>query len=412
MSSPLPSPPPYKRPIGDPEHAPSPTEVATSPAAVKSNDGEHNPQACAIAAVVQRHLPAVLADLRTDHVKRTLEVAREPCIFCGRVEKHLPGCMFQDNKADARCVAELMHRCLPDLLAEQLPALDHVAEEKDLTHTVGEVRSSAENALRSKSQDSKHDPRSRAIFKLIQLHMPAVLAETLPAALERTLPGVLRKVLPEMLPDILPTILRDILPSILPDLLALPTSFTSSYDSSSFDDSPSPPAHGLSNEYNLRPRDLTDLGAALLPHLLTHLQPQLAKMHARSMARGVHYWQKTAFFDLEETAEGYKGELSRLRDDGVEELRAEAKLAVDGVKEEAESVAQDVEDEVCEGVKEEIRRKGDKAVRDVKRAIQAAMEEVEQRGGHKAWHRGWRKVGKGGYRGIGHGRCAAAYNHP
>lgn len=359
-------------------------------------------QARAIAAVVQRHLPAVLADLRTQHTQHTLEERLGPCIFCGCVEKHVPGCMFQDNESDAKCVADLMARCLPELLLGELPtALRHTIRKHHWKQTAGGVRQVPENEQKSNPRDSAHDPRSRAIFRVMQLHTPAVLADALPAALHRTLPDILSNLLPQIMSNVLPTILPDILPSILPALFALPPSFTSSYDSSSFEGSPSPPPQSASDTYSLRPRDLTDLGAALLPHLLAHLQPQLAKMHARSMARGVHYWQKTAFLDLEETAEGYKGELGRLRDEGVEEVRREAERALEGVREEAGGVAEDVEDQVCERVEEEIRRRGEKAVGDVRRAIRAAARETEQLSGGEARRRGSRRGGKGGYRGVG-----------
>lgn len=387
VSSPLPSPPPYKRKAVEPEHAPSPTEVATSPVTVKSNNDDHDFQARTIASVVQCHLPAVLADLRAQIAitKQTPQIGGGECILCGCVEKHLPECIYglSGEKAaetdevmhEGGCVAELMKRCLPDLIAEQLPAtfkhtLSHEAEEKDAKRPKGNL----------------HDLRTRAIVSVMQLHLPAALAIALPAALKEALPNVL----------------PEVLPPLLPALFALTPSFTSSYDSSSFDDgSPSPPTHSP-NDYSLRPRDLTPLGAALLPHLLAHLQPQLKKMHARSMARGVHFWQKTAFFDLEETAEGYKSELSRLRDDGVEELQREARVALDGVREEAGGVAEVIEEEVCERVEDEIRRKGNAAVRDVRRAIQAATQLAEWQGGVEARRRGGRRVGKGGYRGVDH----------
>ncbi|KAJ4382546.1 hypothetical protein N0V86_001766 [Didymella sp. IMI 355093] len=391
VSSPLPSPPPYKRKAVEPEHAPSPTEVATSPATGKSTD-EHDFQTRAIAAVVQRHLPAVLADLRVHYTKEIPAVAGGNCILCGRADKHLPGCMFLDDESDSRHVAELMKRCLPDLLADQLPAaLKQDVKGNDLESTLADESKAIH----------KQDPRSPAIFHLVQLHLPAALDNALPAALKRVLPAVLPHVLPTVLPDVLPAVLPDILPTLLPTLFALPASFTSSYDSSSFDDSPSPPPRGPSNDYNLRPCDLTDLGAALLPHLLNHLQPQLSKMHARSMARGVHFWQKSAFFDLEETAEGYKGELSRIRDDGVDELQRKAGEAVDQVREEAGGVADDVGEQVSEWMEEQIRQRGNAAIRDVRRAIDVATREAEQRGGSKAPKRGRRRLGKGGYRAIG-----------
>ncbi|KAF3045755.1 hypothetical protein E8E11_000424 [Didymella keratinophila] len=366
LSSPLPSPPPYKRQVVEPEHAPSPTEIATSPVTVKSDDA-NDIQARAIAAVVQRHLPAVLADLRTRHAKQSPGVARGPCVFCGRVDKHVPGCMFQEDETDAGCVAELMERCLPDLLAEQLPAtLMQTAEGKCGEQTVGEVGESVEDEMRSQLRHDENDPRSRTIYRMVQLHMPAALADALPAALKRTLPSVLPDVLPPILRNALPAILPDNLSTILPALFALPASFTSSYDSSSFDSSSttSPPPQPPLHDYTLRPTDLTALGATLLPHLLTHLRPQLSKMHARSMARGVHYWQRTAFLELEETAEGYKGELARLTDECAEEVRDEARDVVEGLRGEVEVAAAEVQDEVCERVEEEVRRRGDVAVRE------------------------------------------------
>lgn len=403
----------------------------------------------AIAAVVQRHLPAVLADLRTMPTKPSPPEARGPCIFCGRVEKHVPGCMFQDDEVDARCVAELMQRCLPDLLAEQLPAaLEQTGEgkrrERSSAGEVGEVGEVSEHGEKKTNPDSKqkqerHDPRSRTIFHLVQLHMPAALAEALPAALKRTLPAVLPDILPSMLPDILPSILPEILSTILPALFALPPSFTSSYDSSSFDSSsPSPerpsigPRHNR-NDYTLRPSSLTPLGASLLPHLLTSLFPQLQKMHARALARGVHYWQRTAFAELEDTVLGYKGELSQLRDEGLEELRAEAReavnLAIDGVREEAMGVAEmvedevcgraeDVKDELCERIEREVKRRGEMAVADVRRAVQDAVRDAEHRGGKeesfrgKRWHKNRTRHGKGGYRGLGRRGEPAAKTAP
>lgn len=371
---------------------------------VKSNNGPDESQARAIVAVVQRHLPAVLADLRAQHAKSVPEVICGPCIFCGRVEKHVPGCMFQDDASDAKCVAELMERCLPDLLADQLPAaLQQTVEGQRRERTVG---AHAEKSTNPKPKQDQHNPRSHAIFRLVQLHMPAALATALPTALKRTLPTILPSVLATALPNILPTVLPAILPSILPPLFALPPSFTSSYDSSSFDDSPSPSPSGPSNrsppnDYTLRPHDLTPLGATLLPHLLTHLRPLLTKMHARAMARGLHYWQKTAFWDLEEDAEGYKGELARLVDEGVEELRREAQRVVEGVREEVECVVDEVEEEACGRVEESVGRRGERAVEGVRRNMMDAMREAELRGNSEVRHRGGRRVGKGGYCGVG-----------
>jgi hypothetical protein len=320
-------------------------------------------------------------------------VAGGNCILCGRVDKHLPGCMFLDDGLDGRHVTELMARCLPNLLADQLPA----ALKQDIKGNHLELPAGDESKAKH-----KQDPRSPTIFHLVQLHLPAALANALPAALKRVLPAVLPHVLPTVLPDILPAVLPDILPTILPALLALPASFTSSYDSSSFDDSPSPPPRGPSNDYNLRPCDLTDLGAAILPHLLNHLQPQLSKMHARSMARGVHFWQKSALIDLEETAESHKAELSRIRDDGVDELQRKAGEAVDQVREEAGGVADDVEEQVSEWMEEQIRQRGNAAVREVRRAIDVATREAEQRGAGEVPKRGRRRLGKGGCRAVGH----------
>ena len=406
VSSPLRSPPPYKRQVVEPEHAPSPTEVATSPVTAKSDgvpsDDVNNVHAQAIAAVVQRHLPAVLADLRTIHTKQSPGVARGPCIFCGRVDKHVPGCMFQDDEADAKCVAELMQRCLPDLLAEQLPAaLEQTGEGKRRELSNPDSKQKQDRHLGNSSEC-----RSRTIFHLVQLHMPAALADALPNALNRTLPAVL----PAILPSLLPNLLTSILPDILPALFALPPSFTTSYDSSSFDSaSASTPPRSRSqaaSDWNLRQHDLTPLGASLLPHLLTSLRPQLQKMHARALARGVQYWQRSAFAELEDTVLGYKGELEKLRDEGVEEVRDAARDAVDGAVDGVREEIGGVEEELAEQVEDEVRRRGEKAVKDVRKAVQDAVRDAEQRDcgprlASSARHRGRRRPGKGGYCGVG-----------
>lgn len=274
------SPPPYKRKIVDPEYAPSPTEVATSPAIVKSIEDEYR----------------------------------------------------RGRDTD-------------------------------------------------KSIDDEHDFQTRAISLVVQRHLPAVLADILPTALRQTLP--------------------ELLPALLPSLLALPASFTTSYDSSSFDGSTSQPSSPPESQslppYNLRPSDLTPLGASLLPHLLAHLTPQLGKMHSRSLARGVYHWQKTAALELHEDAEDHKAVLAQIRDDGVGELHREAGYALDQVREQGREVAEDVGDEV----EQEIRRRVETAVRDARRAIQNGVRETERRGGSDLHRRRGRRVGKGGFRGIG-----------
>ena len=279
MSSPLLSPPPYKRRILDQEQAPSPTELATSPATVKSHG--------------------------------------------------------EDGYATDKLI------------------------------------------------DDEHDFQTRAITRVVQRHLPAVLADVLPVALKQVLP--------------------ELLPAILPALFALPASFSSFYDSSSFDSDsshsqPTQTSRASSDQklppYNLRPSDLTPLGASLLPHILAHMQPQLQKMHARSLARGVHNWHRNATLELEDEAEDHKAALTQIRDDGVEHLQHEAGYRLDEVREAGRDVAELVGMEV-ESV---VWASAERAIRDVKRAVREAALQPKAT---EVRLRGHRRVGKGGYCGVG-----------
>jgi hypothetical protein len=249
-----------------------------------------------------------------------------------------------------------------------------------------------------KSIDDERDFQTRAITRVVQRHLPAVLADVLPAALKQILP--------------------ELLPAMLPALFALPASFTSSYDSSSLDSDSShdqPPQTSRKSlvqdlpPYNLRPSDLTPLGASLLPHVLAHVQPQLQKMHARSLARGVHRLHRDAALELEEEAEEYKAELAQVRDDGFEDLQQEAGYRLDEVREMgrdvAEEVGRDVAEEVGIEIESVVRARAEKALRDVRRAVNEAALQQESTGVRR---RGHRRVGKGGYRGLGDRMGAAA----
>jgi hypothetical protein len=241
-----------------------------------------------------------------------------------------------------------------------------------------------------KSIDDERDFQTRAITRVVQRHLPAVLADVLPAALKQVLP--------------------EVLPAILPALFALPASFTASYDSSSLDSdsshdrSPQTSVKFLVEDlppYNLRPSDLTPLGASLLPHVLAHVQPQLQKMHARSLARGVHRLHRDAALKLEEEAEGYKTELAQVRDDGFEDLQQEAEYRLDKVREMGRYVAEEVGIEV----EDVVRARAERALRDVRRAVKEAALQQESR---EVRPRGHRRVGKGGYRGVQDRKWSAA----
>jgi hypothetical protein len=238
--------------------------------------------------------------------------------------------------------------------------------------------------------DDERDFQTRAITRVVQRHLPAVLADVLPATLKQILP--------------------ELLPAMLPALFALPASFTSSYDSSSLDSDSShaqpPQTSGKSlvqdlPPYNLRPSDLTPLGASLLPHVLAHVQPQLQKMHARSLARGVHRLHRDAALELEEEAEEYKAELAQVRDDGFEDLQHEAGYRLDEVRE----MGRDVAEEVGIEIESVVRARAEKALRDVRRAVNEAALQQES---SEVRRRGHRRVGKGGYRGLGDRMWAAA----
>jgi hypothetical protein len=245
--------------------------------------------------------------------------------------------------------------------------------------------------------DDERDFQTRAITRVVQRHLPAVLADVLPAAL------------------------KQILPAMLPALFALPASFTSSYDSSSLDSDSShaqPPQTSRKSlvqdlpPYNLRPSDLTPLGASLLPHVLAHVQPQLQKMHARSLARGVHRLHRDAALELEDEAEEYKAELAQVRDDGFEDLQQEAGYRLDEVREMGRNVAEevremgrDVAEEVGIEIESVVRARAEKALRDVRRAVNEAALQHEFT---EVRRRGHRRVGKGGYRGLGDRMWAAA----
>jgi hypothetical protein len=150
--------------------------------------------------------------------------------------------------------------------------------------------------------------------------------------------------------------------------------------------------------YNLRPSDLTPLGTILLPHILAHVQPQLQKMHARSLAHGVHSWQQTAVRELEEDVDDYKAELTQIRDDGVDHLLHEAGYKLDDLRQ----VGRDVAEEVGIEVESVVWARAERALRDVRRAV---TEAALQQGPSEVRPKGHRRVGKGGYRGVGERRC-------
>lgn len=148
---------------------------------------------------------------------------------------------------------------------------------------------------------------------------------------------------------------------------------------------------------HLSAHDLTPLGASLLPHILAHLAPQLSKLHNASIRK----WTDRTAQELEETVDDYTAHLTAVTDEGVAQLAREVGYQLDEVRQ----VGVDVAENVGEEVEDVIRARGERAVREVRRAIQSAVDQRGEdevrcvRSGRRG--RAARQLGKGGYRGVG-----------
>ncbi|KAJ4364851.1 hypothetical protein N0V95_000600 [Ascochyta clinopodiicola] len=199
--------------------------------------------------------------------------------------------------------------------------------------------------------------------------------------------NVVLRHLPAAVVQVLPAVLKEVLPTLLPALFALPVSFASSFDSIDSSQSTSaqhphvPPAHPL-----------TPLGESLLPHMIAHISPQLSKLHNASIKK----WSDSAALEFEEMADDYKAELTQIAEDGVAQLTCEVGYKLDEVRDDgrhvAELVSQELEDVVRASAEREIAR--------VRREIVAAAA-IWPSTSAKARPRGCRRVGQGGYRGLG-----------
>ncbi|KAG9197210.1 hypothetical protein G6514_001994 [Epicoccum nigrum] len=239
--------------------------------------------------------------------------------------------------------------------------------------------------------------------------------QVITAVVQRLLPSILRQLLPAVLPEVLPEVLPDMLRGLLPSLFALPPSFTSHASSTSASSSSPPPSKRRASPAPHTPhtyhqalasippqRTLTPLAAALLPHLLAHLAPQLSKLHNASTKK----WIAHAALEHAEDAEQLRLELQQLVDEGVGELVAQAGYALDDVRARLSDVAVRAADVVGDGVREEVERCGLEAARKVRWEIDAAQKAAE--GASKVEverkrERAGRRIGrgKGGYRGVG-----------
>jgi hypothetical protein len=188
-------------------------------------------------------------------------------------------------------------------------------------------------------------------------------------------------------------------------LFALPTSPPTSFDSE------------LSYPYVL-----TALGAAIVPHMVAHLQPQLQSVHAQALSSIRHHREQAAL-EFEDNVDEMRAELRDIADQGVEDLVREAGYSLDKVRAEGEDTAIEVGDELDR----KLTSRGEEAVRatltrlmslkkcgleevvrqevarqEAKRefATQQFVVKFDRRGVAESM-RSARRRGKGGYRGLG-----------
>lgn len=176
------------------------------------------------------------------------------------------------------------------------------------------------------------------------------------------------------------------LPQLIQALFALPASFTSSADS----EASSSPSLRKEKEEALVAPTLTPLAAALLPHILTHLTPQLSKLHNTSIKK----WSETAALNYEEAAEDHKSDLRLIVEDGVDELVRQSGYALDEVRQQGVQIGE----AVGEQVSEEVERMGWEAVRKVRWEIDAVKAGLQT---SVVLQRSGRRMGKGGCHGVG-----------
>ncbi|KAJ8116857.1 hypothetical protein OPT61_g1802 [Boeremia exigua] len=196
----------------------------------------------------------------------------------------------------------------------------------------------------------------------------------------RHLPGILKEVLP------------DLIKAVFPTLLTLPASFESSFDSE---------ASQVPN--------LTPIGAALIPHILAHIQPQLQKMQSQALSSALQRREEAAL-DFEDDFEFHKAELMQIRDDGIDDLQREATDALHSAQEKgadwAEELAEEAEEAVCARLDALKARMLRRAQLDVLEVQNGWMHEGSTRDpdhpcldrARRSWSR---HGGKGGYRGLG-----------
>ncbi|KAF3029577.1 hypothetical protein E8E12_000230 [Didymella heteroderae] len=124
----------------------------------------------------------------------------------------------------------------------------------------------------------------------------------------------------------LPTLLPAALTAVLPSVFAAPGPHTNSFDS---------------DASTFPKMQLTAAGAALIPHLLTHLRPQMQDIQDRALSR-TRTQRETAEMEFEEDVDNKKAELHEITERGIMELERAVAHTTDQVR-------HDLDDE-CENI--------------------------------------------------------------
>lgn len=204
------------------------------------------------------------------------------------------------------------------------------------THTTA-WRPSANQAVSGSTSSSP--PTKRAILDDSNARSPTEIASSPPEYAKPDSEAdfqtqAIRHVVDRELPAILPAALAAVLPSVF----AAPDPHINSFDS---------------DASTFPKMQLTAAGAALIPHLLAHLQPQMQDIQDRALSR-TRTQRENAELEFEEDVDNKKAELHDITERGTMELERAVAHTTDQVRhdlsDECENIVTDVSDQVRRAV--------------------------------------------------------------
>lgn len=196
--------------------------------------------------------------------------------------------------------------------------------------------------LQPQGNEDEHDFQAQAITRVVERHLPGLLQQLLP----------------------------DIVKQNVPDLFILPATFPS-YTS---DLSTSSPPNLNTMPY---PRDLTPLGAALLPSIIDHLQPQVQNMISSSLNRGVESRRKLAVDEIGDAADEKLAEMYLERARGMDVVEKERVAIMDDLRHEREEGVKVLQQQRDDGL-DNVEAERDRGMRDLRQETTEAVEALRQ----------------------------------